>query len=269
MSVRSGAVFSMPGMMDTILNLGIGDAAVEGLARSSGNERFAWDSYRRFLQMFGEVVVGVPADLFEHALSRKKSERGVQNDTDLSADDLRALVAEFRRLVREETGEDFPDDPREQLRRAVDAVFRSWQNPRAAVYRRANGIPDDLGTAVNIMQMVFGNLGETSATGVCFTRNPSTGVKELYGEFLLNAQGEDVVAGIRTPAPARGARGRAAGRLRRAPADHGAAREPLRRHAGHRVHDRARHAASCCRRAPASAPRRRRCGSRATSWPRA
>jgi pyruvate,orthophosphate dikinase len=200
-SVRSGAVFSMPGMMDTILNLGIGVAAVEGLARSSGDERFAWDSYRRFLQMFGEVVVGVPADLFEHALSRKKSQRGVQNDTDLTADDLRALVAEFRRLVHEETGEDFPDDPREQLRRAVDAVFRSWQNPRAAVYRRANGIPDDLGTAVNIMQMVFGNLGETSATGVCFTRNPSTGVDELYGEFLLNAQGEDVVAGIRTPRP--------------------------------------------------------------------
>jgi pyruvate,orthophosphate dikinase len=200
-SVRSGAVFSMPGMMDTILNLGIGDEVADGLARAAGDERFAWDSYRRFLQMFGEVVIGVPGDVFEHALSRRKADRGVQSDTELGPEDLRALVDDFRRLTREETGEEFPADPREQLRRAVDAVFRSWQNPRAAVYRRANGIPDDLGTAVNVMQMVFGNLGETSATGVCFTRNPATGEKEVYGEFLVNAQGEDVVAGIRTPRP--------------------------------------------------------------------
>ena len=199
-SVRSGAVFSMPGMMDTILNLGLNDAAVQGLAAESGNPRFAWDSYRRFVQMFGEVVLGVPSDDFEHALSQLKKARGVKNDTDLTAEDLQELVATFKEIVAESAGPDaFGDDPRDQLRLAINAVFDSWQNPRAAVYRRANDIPDDLGTAVNIMQMVFGNLGETSATGVCFTRNPATGAKELYGEFLVNAQGEDVVAGIRTP----------------------------------------------------------------------
>ena len=201
-SVRSGAVFSMPGMMDTILNLGINDAAVQGLAAESGNPRFAWDSYRRFVQMFGEVVLGVPSDDFEHALSQLKRERGAKADTDLTAEDLQELVGIFKGIVAESAGPDaFGDDPREQLRLAINAVFESWQNPRAAVYRRANDIPDDLGTAVNVMQMVFGNLGETSATGVCFTRNPATGVKELYGEFLVNAQGEDVVAGIRTPRP--------------------------------------------------------------------
>ena len=201
-SVRSGAVFSMPGMMDTILNLGINDAAVRGLAAESGNPRFAWDSYRRFVQMFGEVVLGVPSDDFEHALSQLKRERGVALDTDLSAEDLEGLVATFKRITEESAGAGaFGDDPREQLRLAINAVFESWQNPRAAVYRRANDIPDDLGTAVNVMQMVFGNLGETSGTGVCFTRNPATGAKELYGEFLVNAQGEDVVAGIRTPRP--------------------------------------------------------------------
>ncbi len=199
-SVRSGAVVSMPGMMDTILNLGITDEAVEGLAAESGDERFAWDSYRRFVQMYGQVVAGVPGDVYESALARAKAARGVTADVDLTAADLRDLVATFLRLSAEHA-DAFPDDPREQLRRSIDAVFRSWQNPRATVYRRANGIPDDLGTAVGVMQMVFGNLGETSATGVCFTRNPSTGVKELYGEFLLNAQGEDVVAGIRTPRP--------------------------------------------------------------------
>ena len=201
-SVRSGAVFSMPGMMDTILNLGINDAAVRGLAAESGNPRFAWDSYRRFVQMFGEVVLGVPSDDYEHALSQLKRERGVSLDTDLSAEDLEGLVATFKRITEDAAGAGaFGDDPREQLRLAINAVFESWQNPRAAVYRRANDIPDDLGTAVNIMQMVFGNLGETSGTGVCFTRNPATGAKELYGEFLVNAQGEDVVAGIRTPRP--------------------------------------------------------------------
>ncbi|MFM7551302.1 MAG: pyruvate, phosphate dikinase [Actinomycetota bacterium] len=201
-SVRSGAVFSMPGMMDTILNLGINDAAVRGLAAESGNPRFAWDSYRRFVQMFGEVVLGVPSDDFEHALSQLKRERGVALDTDLTAEDLEGLVATFKRITEESAGAGaFGDDPREQLRLAINAVFESWQNPRAAVYRRANDIPDDLGTAVNIMQMVFGNLGETSGTGVCFTRNPATGARELYGEFLVTAQGEDVVAGIRTPRP--------------------------------------------------------------------
>jgi pyruvate,orthophosphate dikinase len=200
-SVRSGAVFSMPGMMDTILNLGISDDSVEGLAAESGNARFAWDSYRRFVQMYGEVVEGVPAHAFADELDALKARRGVAQDTDLDADDLRGLVTTFRGVARQHAGEDLPTDPREQLRRSVDAVFASWGNPRAAVYRKANGIPDDLGTAVNVMQMVFGNKGATSATGVCFTRNPATGAKELYGEFLVDAQGEDVVAGIRTPRP--------------------------------------------------------------------
>lgn len=200
-SVRSGAVVSMPGMMDTILNLGIGDDTVEALGREAGDPRFAWDSYRRFVQMYGEVVEGVPGHVYEDALTALKRDRGVAHDTELTSADLQELVATFKQLSREQIGEELPADPREALRRAIDAVFRSWLNPRAGVYRRAHGIPDDLGTAVNVMQMVFGNRGETSATGVCFTRNPATGAKEVYGEFLLNAQGEDVVAGIRTPRP--------------------------------------------------------------------
>ncbi len=198
-SVRSGAVVSMPGMMDTILNLGIGDETVEALGAEADNPRFAWDSYRRFLQMYGEVVEGVAPHVYEDELTALKARRGVEQDTDLTTDDLKELVATFKDVSRRELGRDLPTDPREQLRGAVDAVFRSWDTPRARVYRKANDIPDDLGTAVNVMQMVFGNLGDTSATGVCFTRNPSTGAHELYGEFLLNAQGEDVVAGIRTP----------------------------------------------------------------------
>lgn len=200
-SVRSGAVFSMPGMMDTILNLGMSDESVVAVAEESGNERFAWDCYRRFIQMYGEVVEGVPAHAYEDALSALKASREVDNDTDLDADDLMELVATFKRISNDHLGGEWTSDPREQLNRAVNAVFRSWQNPRAEVYRRANNIPASLGTAVNIMQMVFGNRGDTSATGVCFTRNPSTGEKALYGEFLVNAQGEDVVAGIRTPRP--------------------------------------------------------------------
>jgi pyruvate,orthophosphate dikinase len=200
-SVRSGAAVSMPGMMDTILNLGLNDAAVEGLARSTGNERFALDSYRRLIQMYGEVVEGVDAHRFESALSDLKRARGVAQDTDLDGDDLRGLVGTFKAIYREELGNDFPQDPREQLRRAVRAVFDSWETPRAQVYRRAHDIPDDLGTAVNVVQMVFGNKGGDCATGVCFTRDPSTGESGLYGEFLVNAQGEDVVAGIRTPEP--------------------------------------------------------------------
>ncbi|MDO5092757.1 MAG: pyruvate, phosphate dikinase, partial [Propionibacteriaceae bacterium] len=200
-SVRSGAVFSMPGMMDTILNLGISDASVGAIAEESGNERFAWDCYRRFIQMYGEVVEGVPAYAYEDALTELKRERGVEQDTDLSADDLKGLVDTFKDISNQHLGGEWTSDPVEQLHRAVNAVFRSWLNPRAEVYRRANNIPADLGTAVNIMQMVFGNRGDTSATGVCFTRNPSTGENELYGEFLVNAQGEDVVAGIRTPRP--------------------------------------------------------------------
>ncbi|GIU95113.1 MAG: pyruvate, phosphate dikinase [Gaiellaceae bacterium] len=200
-SVRSGAAISMPGMMDTILNLGLNDVAVEGLAASTRNPRFAYDSYRRLIQMYGEVVDGVDGHRFEQALSDLKAARGVSQDVDLTAHDLRELVASFETIYEEATGTGFPQDPREQLRRAYRAVFDSWDAPRAQVYRRTYEIPDDLGTAVNVVQMVFGNRGERSGTGVCFTRNPATGEKALFGEFLLNAQGEDVVAGIRTPEP--------------------------------------------------------------------
>jgi pyruvate, orthophosphate dikinase len=200
-SVRSGASVSMPGMMDTILNLGLNDESVEGLARATGNERFAWDAYRRLVQMYGNVVDGVDAHAFEQALAALKESRRVRDDVDLRADDLRELVERFKEIYRDGTGSDFPQDPRVQLERAVRAVFDSWETPRAQVYRRANGIPDDLGTAVNVVQMVFGNKGEDSGTGVAFTRNPSTGGQGIWGEFLTNAQGEDVVAGIRTPLP--------------------------------------------------------------------
>jgi pyruvate,orthophosphate dikinase len=191
----------MPGMMDTILNLGLNDDAVEGLMQTTGNARFARDSYRRLLQMFGEVVDGIDGHRFEQELGDLKRERGVQQDIDLTDDDLAQLIETFKGIYRQETGDDFPQDAREQLGRAVLAVFQSWENPRAQVYRRTYGIPDDIGTAVNVVQMVFGNRGERSATGVCFTRNPSTGEHGVYGEYLINAQGEDVVAGIRTPQP--------------------------------------------------------------------
>src|SRR5882672_6774523 len=207
-SVRSGAAVSMPGMMDTILNLGLNDDAVEGLAQTTGNARFARDSYRRLLQMFGEVVDGIDGHRFEQELGDLKRERGVQQDIDLTDDDLAQLIETFKGIYRQETGDDFPQDAREQLGRAVLAVFQSWENPRAQVYRRTYGIPDDIGTAVNVVQMVFGNRGERSATGVCFTRNPSTGEHGVYGEYLVNAQGEDVVAGIRTPQPVEGMRAR-------------------------------------------------------------
>jgi len=200
-SVRSGAAVSMPGMMDTILNLGLNDDAVEGLGARTGNERFAQDSYRRLIQMYGEVVDGIDADRFQQALAELKQNRGANQDFDLSPDDLKQLVATFKELYEQETGSSFPQDAREQLGRAVRAVFDSWDTPRAQVYRRAHRIPDDLGTAVNVVQMVFGNKGGRSGTGVAFTRDPSTGEAGLYGEFLANAQGEDVVAGIRTPQP--------------------------------------------------------------------
>lgn len=200
-SVRSGAVVSMPGMMDTILNLGLSPETVEALGTEFGDRRFAWDSYRRFIAMYGEVVEGVESYVYADALDALKRRRGVDSDTELATADLQELVATFLSLSREHMGSEIPTDPVEQLRRAVAAVFASWLNPRAEIYRRIHGIDDSLGTAVNVMQMVFGNRGETSATGVCFTRNPSTGGKELYGEFLTNAQGEDVVAGIRTPRP--------------------------------------------------------------------
>ena len=200
-SVRSGAAVSMPGMMETILNLGLNDAAAAALAEETGDARFAYDSYRRLLQMFGDVVAGVGSHVFEDALKRRKAEQGARLDTDLTGDDLKGLCTEFKRLYREGSGQEFPQDPREQLRLAIAAVFHSWGAPRAHVYRRAHEISDELGTAANICQMVFGNRGEDCGTGVCFSRDPSTGEHVLYGEFLQNAQGEDVVAGIRTPEP--------------------------------------------------------------------
>ena len=207
LSVRSGARVSMPGMMDTVLNLGLNDATVAGLATRSGDARFAYDSYRRFIQMYAEVVLGIRRhsdlddDPFEALLAHKKSERGVSQDTDLTADDLTALVADYKQIVRNHLNADFPNDPWQQLWGAIGAVFESWNNPRATVFRRLNGYPASWGTAVTVQAMVFGNLGDDCATGVLFTRNPKTGQPGLFGEFLVNAQGEDVVAGVRTPQP--------------------------------------------------------------------
>ena len=200
-SVRSGAKFSMPGMMETVLNIGLNDESVLGLAAVSGNERFAWDSYRRLIQMFGKTVLDIDGDLFSNALDSLKEERGVTGDTDLTAEDLKGLVDTFKGIVKEQTGEDFPQDPRTQMDMGIEAVFRSWNTERARIYRRRERIPHDLGTAVNICTMVFGNMGENSGTGVCFTRDPSSGHSGVYGDYLENAQGEDVVAGIRNTLP--------------------------------------------------------------------
>src|SRR5438034_1913521 len=200
-SVRSGAKFSMPGMMDTILNLGLNDESVEALAKLSNNPRFAYDSYRRLIQMFGNVVLDIEKHEFDEVFDGKKKQRKVKLDTELDAKALKEVIAEYKRVVKKHSRRDFPQDAHEQLVLARDAVFRSWQNDRAKHYRRINNIDDMLGTAVNVQAMVFGNLGDTSGTGVGFTRNPATGAKEFYGEFLMNAQGEDVVAGIRTPVP--------------------------------------------------------------------
>ena len=238
-SVRSGAAVSMPGMMDTILNLGLNDEAAEGLARSTGNRRFALDSYRRLIQMYGEVVDGVDGHRFESALGALKAERGAAQDTDLSADDLAGprgrRSSASTRTRRAATSR---RTPATSCVAPYRAVFDSWDTPRAQVYRRAHGIPDDLGTAVNVVQMVFGNKGDSSGTGVCFTRDPSTGEDGLYGEFLVNAQGEDVVAGIRTPEPLERHARAAAGSVRGARRDDRRARAALPRHAGHRVHRR-------------------------------
>jgi pyruvate,orthophosphate dikinase len=206
-SVRSGARDSMPGMMDTILNLGMNDEVVEVVAEKSGNPRFAWDSYRRFLQMYGDVVMGVQTcegedhEPFETVIEEVKHEAGVEKDMDLAVDHLKVLVEKFKGLIKERTGETFPQDPRQQLWGSIGAVFGSWNNDRAIVYRRKYSIPHGWGTAVNVQTMVFGNRGDTSATGVAFTRDPATGEKVFYGEYLINAQGEDVVAGVRTPHP--------------------------------------------------------------------
>ena len=196
-SVRSGAKFSMPGMMETVLNIGLNDESVKGLAAQSGNERFAWDSYRRLIQMFGKTVQDIDGDKFADILHKLQADKGYSGDLDMTSDDLKHLVKEFKKVVKDETGEDFPQDPRRQLDLAVEAVFRSWNTERARLYRRRERIPNDLGTAVNVCTMVFGNMGETSGTGVCFTRDPSTGHSGVYGDYLVNAQGEDVVAGIR------------------------------------------------------------------------
>ncbi len=201
LSVRSGSRASMPGMMDTVLNLGLNDETLEALAKSTGNRRFALDAYRRLLNMFGDVVMGVGHERFDSALTKIKSDRGVRLDTELDEDGMAKVVERYRAIYRNGTGEDFPQDPMEQLRRAIEAVFRSWHADRAVRYREIEKITGLWGTAVNVQAMVFGNLGETSGTGVCFTRDPSTGENVFYGEYLVNAQGEDVVAGIRTPEP--------------------------------------------------------------------
>jgi pyruvate,orthophosphate dikinase len=198
-SVRSGAKVSMPGMMETVLNLGLNDKTLQGLIRQSGDERFAYDTYRRFIQMFATVVLGVNKDFFENILSHRKKQLHVQHDSDLDLESLKQVVEAFKEVVQDTTGQSFPQDPMYQLRQAIEAVFRSWNIPRAVAYRNHMKIEHDLGTAVNVQAMVFGNMGEDSATGVAFTRNPATGEKELYGEYLMNAQGEDVVAGVRTP----------------------------------------------------------------------
>src|ERR1700674_68092 len=198
-SVRSGAKFSMPGMMDTILNLGLNEQSVEAPAKRSNNPPFAYDSYRRLIQMFGNVVLEIPKPSFDEVFDAKKKQKKAKLDTDLDAKALKGAIAEYKKVVKKHTKHDFPQDSHEQLVMARDAVFRSWQNDRAKHYRRINNISDDLGTAVNVQAMVYGNLGDTSGTGVGFTRNPAIGTKEFYGEFLMNAQGEDVVAGIRTP----------------------------------------------------------------------
>ena len=201
LSVRSGARFSMPGMMNTILNLGLNDATTEGLAALTGNPRFAYDSYRRFIQMFGEVALDIDMEKFDHIFDTRKHKAKVKIDTDLTAADLKAIIEDYKKLVQKETKKPFPQDAHEQLAMSRDAVFRSWWNPKASYYRKMEKIPDEIGTAANVQAMVFGNLGDTSATGVGFTRDPATGEKIFYGEFLVNAQGEDVVAGIRTPQP--------------------------------------------------------------------
>ncbi|HPJ21889.1 MAG TPA: PEP/pyruvate-binding domain-containing protein, partial [Clostridia bacterium] len=198
-SVRSGAKVSMPGMMDTVLNLGLNDVVVEGLSELTNNPKFAYDSYRRFIMMFSDVVIGVDKAIFERKLDAFKEAKGVEFDTELTGEDMKEVTKIFKKLYHDEMGTDFPQDPKEQLMEAIKAVFRSWDNERAIIYRRLNDIPGDIGTAVNVQEMVYGNMGDDSGTGVAFTRNPSTGEKVLMGEFLMNAQGEDVVAGVRTP----------------------------------------------------------------------
>ena len=256
-SVRSGAAVSMPGMMETILNLGLNDETVEGLARQSGNGRFAYDSYRRFIQMYADVVLGVPLARFEHLLGAKRLMANVETDAELPEDVLRTLVEEYKALVRNATGAPFPTDPLTQLWGAIEAVWRSWTLKKAVDFRRVHAIPETLGTGVNIVAMVFGNMGDDSGTGVAFTRDPSTGERRFYGEFLVNAQGEDVRRGHSNAARHRTDGGPLAERVHGVVGDAAAARVALPGHAGHRVHGRARHALP-----PADAQRQARSRSR-------
>ena len=251
----------MPGMMNTILNLGLNDKTVEGLAKRTNNPRFAYDSYRRFIQMFGEVALDIDMEKFDHIFDERKHKAKAKLDTDLTAGDLKAIIDEYKKLVQKETKKPFPQDAHEQLAMSRDAVFRSWWNPKAAYYRKMEKIPDEIGTAANVQAMVFGNMGDTSATGVGFTRDPATGEKIFYGEFLINAQGEDVVAGIRTPQPiSRTGKGDARG-VPAASRDH--RRVSKSTIATCRISSSPSKKASCtcCRPATASAPVRRRCAS--------
>ena len=269
-SVRSGARDSMPGMMDTVLNLGLNDTSVEGLARTTKNERFAWDSYRRFTQMFGNVVRGIDGDEYEGAIKAIKETRGVKQDTELDVADLKALTGTFKRIYHEQTGDEFPQEPHEQLQLAIRAVFDSWMGDRAVAYRRFNHIPDDWGTAVNVQQMVFGNKGDTSGSGVAFSRDEVTGAPEPSGDFLPNAQGEDVVSGARTPRDIAEMKDWMPELHARPDGHPGEPRAPLQEHAGHGVHGRGRpavHAPDAQRQATGSGRDavRRRCGQRGTA----
>ncbi len=265
-SVRSGARESMPGMLDTVLNLGIGPAAVEGLAARTGNERFAWDSYRRFVQMFGNVCRGVPGDALEAAIASRKREAGVALDTELSVADLRALVADFEALYTDRTGEPFPTDPAEQLRQAIRAVFDSWVGERAIEYRRISGIPEDWGTAVNVQQMVFGNKGETSCSGVAFSRDEITGAPEPSGDFLINAQGEDVVSGVQNARRPDGSGRPDARRLPGAASTSSRGSRPTTATCRTPSSRSRRAASTCCRRAAQSVPHRPPSDSQSTRW---
>ena len=258
MSVRSGAKFSMPGMMNTILNLGLNDETTEGLIQLTGNPRFAYDCYRRFIQMFGEVALGIEMEKFDHVFDSRKAKMKAKLDTDLTAADLQAIIADYKKIVKKQTGKDFPQDPWEQLTLSRDAVFRSWWADKACYYRKMEKIPDELGTAANIQAMVFGNMGETSGTGVGFTRDPGTGEKVFYGEFLINAQGEDVVAGIRTPQPIEELKTVLPEAYKQLFEITQKLEQRLQGRAGLRVHHRRKARCTCCRPATVSAPVRRR-----------
>ena len=268
-SVRSGAKFSMPGMMETVLNIGLSDESVGGLAKQSGSERFAWDSYRRLIQMFGKTVLGIDGEAFEHAIDEAKRAKGTKNDLDLDAGDLRGIVETFKELVHVHAGREFPQDPREQMDLAVLAVFRSWNADRAILYRRQERIPADLGTAVNIVAMVFGNLGMDSGTGVAFTRDPGSGQQGVYGDYLQNAQGEDVVAGIRNTVPLQDLEQIDPASYAPADGHHADPGEPLPGPVRHRVHHRARQALDAADPGGQAHRRRPRSGSPPSSSTRA